>query len=136
MGVFFDFSLIQNQASFRRFKRDVLGIKQERNDQSNAGELDELMSKYKIGSRCEVGSKGEFPKRGEILYVGPLEGLSKYWIGVKLDEPFGKNDGSVKGKRYFDAGGPKYGSFSRPEDVNVGDFPPLDDFEDDSDEEL
>lgn len=28
------------------------------------------------------------------MYTGPIEGLAGYWVGVKYDEPLGKNDGS------------------------------------------
>lgn len=61
-------------------------------------------------------------------FVGKCEGLPKgYWIGVQYDEPVGKNDGSIKGKRYFQCPD-GYGSFVRPNLVKTGDFPPLDDF--------
>jgi len=85
-----------------------------------------------VGNRCEVypGSK-----RGEVMYVGKVEGLPLgYWVGVKYDEPTGKNDGTIKGKSYFTCA-PKYGGMVRPNNLKVGDFPPADDDFDFSDEE-
>jgi len=71
-------------------------------------------------------------------YVGKVEGLPMgWWIGVKYDEPLGKNDGSVKGKKYFDA--PLgYGAFLRPDKVKTGDYPEIDEFASDlcSDDEI
>jgi tubulin-folding cofactor B len=88
-----------------------------------------------IGKRCRVGQ--EDSKRGEVMYVGDVEqipGGAGKWVGVKLDEPVGKNDGSLKGRRYWgeagDGRGPKYGVFVRPERIEVGDWPPLDDLDD------
>ena len=55
------------------------------------------------------------------------------WVGVALDEPYGKNDGSVNGERYFQCQG-NHGIFVRPERIEIGDYPELG-FEDDPDME-
>jgi len=88
-----------------------------------------------VGKRCRVG--GEDERRGEVMYVGEVEeipnGAGK-WVGVKLDEPVGKNDGSIAGSRYWgkqgENGGAKYGVFVRPERIEIGDWPVMDDLED------
>jgi tubulin-specific chaperone B len=85
-----------------------------------------------IGSRCEVEStEPGLHKRGTVRYVGPTEFGSAVgvWVGIEYDEPMGKNDGSVEGKRYFTCG-PKFGVFVRADKVRVGDYPVEDPFED------
>ena len=44
------------------------------------------------------------------------------WVRVEYDEPVGKHDGTVAGKRYFEARN-KHGGFVRPSKVTFGDFP-------------
>jgi len=83
------------------------------------------------GRRCRVG--GDDARRGVVRYVGDVKeipGGSGSWVGVRLDEPVGKNDGSLGGTRYWeDESTLKHGVFVRPERVEVGDFPVLDDLE-------
>ena len=91
-----------------------------------------------LHSRCQVqpGSR-----RGEIAFIGRIDELGGggQWVGVILDEPVGKTDGTVQssGVRYFDAPGPKRGGFFRGKNVESGDFPEVDilaDLEDSEDE--
>ncbi len=98
---------------------------------------DEKISKnFKIGSRCRLNDKKIInERRGTILYIGKVEEIDgNIWIGVKLDEPLGKNNGSIKGKKYFECKN-NYGSFVKPSNIEVGDFPEEDLFESE-DEEL
>jgi len=76
----------------------------------------------KVGARCIVGEDSQ--RRATVRFVGAVDDLpgEGLWVGVQYDEPLGKNDGSVAGKRYFEAGKNR-GGFVRPERVVVGDFP-------------
>ncbi len=52
-------------------------------------------------------------QRGIVRYVGNVQFAAGEWVGIQLDKPAGKNDGSVQGVRYFDCG-PKAGIFAMP----------------------
>eukprot|EP00729_Bicosta_minor_P027717 gene27717-34060_t len=80
----------------------------------------EKAATMKVGNRCECSKGGK--KRGEVMYVGQPEFAAGWWIGIKYDEPLGKNDGTAKGKRYFECM-QGFGHFVRPADVEVGDYP-------------
>ncbi|QIX02462.1 hypothetical protein AMS68_007979 [Peltaster fructicola] len=90
----------------------------------------------KTGSRCRLLPATDH-RRGTIAYIGEvaeIPGSVGAWIGIILDEPTGKNDGSVGGKAYFKCQ-PSFGVFVRPERVEQGDFPPAS-IEDELDEEF
>lgn len=53
---------------------------------------------FKVGQRVEVSGKD---CQGAIAYVGYPHFASGKWIGVILDEPRGKNNGTIKGAAYF-----------------------------------
>ena len=55
------------------------------------------------------------------MFVGLVDGKKGDFVGVRLDLPLGKNDGTVSGKKYFQCK-PKYGIFTRPEKIVVGEF--------------
>ncbi|KAF3070508.1 Cell polarity protein alp11 [Daldinia childiae] len=85
-----------------------------------------------VGKRCRVS--GDDTRRGEVKYVGEVKeipGSIGAWVGVQLDEPVGKNDGSIGGTRYWGTESTlKHGVFVRPERVEVGEWPVLNDLED------
>jgi len=84
--------------------------------------MKEEADKFQLGARCKIKESGA---RGCIKYIGTVVELAEgWWIGVKLDEPIGKNDGSTGGTKYFDCSN-KYGLFIRPEKIEQGDFPEL-----------
>ena len=61
----------------------------------------ELTTNFKIGDRCEIDVPGTGGKRrGTVKFIGETQFKPDVmWIGVHYDEPLGKNDGSVEGKR-------------------------------------
>lgn len=54
--------------------------------------------------------------QGVVKYVGALHIASGEWVGLELPDSTGKNDGSVKGERYFDCQS-GHGIFIRRETV-------------------
>lgn len=64
----------------------------------------------RLGDRVIVSSS-RGSKAGTLKYVGVTEFASGVWAGVELDDPIGKNDGSVEGKRYFECA-PRFGLFA------------------------
>lgn len=94
-------------------------IKKKELQEAKEQEITETMV---IGSRCKVTSKSAPTRIGTIMCKGVIADLPGFWVGVKFDEPLGKNDGTCKGKRYFECQ-PNYGAFVKAVDVEMGDFP-------------
>jgi dynactin complex subunit len=61
----------------------------------SAGELKMKAEQLNIGDRVLVNGA----KEGTLQYIGPTHFAKGIWVGVELNEPQGKNDGSVSGKR-------------------------------------
>lgn len=70
----------------------------------------------KVGSLVEVIGKGH---RGTVAYIGATLFATGKWVGVILDEPKGKNDGTVQNKRYFTCE-ENHGIFVRQSQVTAG----------------
>ncbi|XP_065358824.1 dynactin subunit 1 [Calliphora vicina] len=69
----------------------------------------------KVGARIELTGKD---LQGTIAYVGMTSFAVGKWVGVVLDEPKGKNNGSIKGQSYFECSD-NYGMFVRPTQLKV-----------------
>lgn len=72
-------------------------------DDQGAGE------NFQIGERVWVNGN----KPGYIQFLGETQFAPGQWAGIVLDEPIGKNDGSVAGVRYFQCEALR-GIFTRP----------------------
>lgn len=122
--------------------KQELAVERRTKDQ---GEIER--KKIQVGARCRVG--GEDVRRGEVKFIGEIDGLGGeaeagcLWVGVELDEPMGRNngtctvqiDGRSEVKQIFQCRD-KHGVFARPEKVEVGHYPVLDDLMDDDMEEI
>jgi len=64
---------------------------------STAGNKARSTHALKVGDRVMIGGN----KVGTLRYFGTTHFAKGEWAGIELDEPVGKNDGSVEGKRYY-----------------------------------
>ena len=70
-------------------------------------------SKLRVGDLV-LTAKGH---EGVLKFKGRVWGLWKgSWYGIELNEPYGKNDGSVQDVKYFDCA-PNHGVFVRPHTI-------------------
>mmetsp|Transcript_87441 Transcript_87441/g.245448 ORF Transcript_87441/g.245448 Transcript_87441/m.245448 type:complete len:259 (+) Transcript_87441:65-841(+) len=76
--------------------------------------LEAVQPSQVVGARAFVMGK----HRGTIRFVGETKFAPGNWIGVELDEPAGKNDGTVQGVSYFKCE-PLKGLFCRPSALSV-----------------
>lgn len=60
-----------------------------------------------IGDRVIVSS-GMGSRAGILQYIGETKFAPGNWCGVQLDEPSGKNDGTVDGVQYVKSTAPPY----------------------------
>ncbi|XP_054468649.1 CAP-Gly domain-containing linker protein 1 isoform X1 [Anoplopoma fimbria] len=64
---------------------------------------------FQVGEKVWVNGN----KAGQVQFIGGTQFAPGQWAGIVLDEPIGKNDGSVAGVRYFQCEDGK-GIFTRP----------------------
>ncbi|PIO38681.1 hypothetical protein AB205_0013250 [Aquarana catesbeiana] len=79
---------------------------------SDSEDCQEVPEWLKEGEYVTLGTN----KTGIVRYVGSVDFQAGTWVGVELDLPAGKNDGSVGGKQYFKCN-PGYGVLVRPNRV-------------------
>ncbi|XP_006268079.2 kinesin-like protein KIF13B [Alligator mississippiensis] len=79
---------------------------------SDSEDANEIPDWLKEGEYVTVGTN----KTGTVRYVGPTDFQEGMWVGVELDLPSGKNDGSIGGKQYFKCN-PGYGLLVKPSRV-------------------
>lgn len=85
----------------------TVSLSRSRRRQSRATQLPAL------GDRVKFSIDGG-QAQGSVVFLGPVSFGSGDWVGLRLDEPIGRYDGSVQGVRYFDCAD-KHGLFIRPQ---------------------
>lgn len=71
--------------------------------------VQEAAADFSVGERVWVNGN----KPGQVQFIGGTQFAPGQWAGIVLDEPIGKNDGSVSGIRYFHCEDLR-GIFTRP----------------------
>ena len=66
-----------------------------------------------MGESVMAGSRA-----GTVRFLGETQFATGRWAGIELDNPEGKNDGSVAGVTYFECN-PNHGLFVRPSKLKL-----------------
>lgn len=106
--------------TMKKFKEECLKKYQHEEEKLDENYMQSEAEQFTVGARCRLlGSE----YLGDIAYVGLVPELKKgYFVGVKLDQPYGNNNGTLEGKTYFDCQN-NCGFFVRPNEVKLGNFP-------------
>jgi hypothetical protein len=104
------------QMSLAEWKSQQMKQKAQSTRERLRDEYAKQAAQIKLGDRCEIGGY-----KGEVAFLGDaIEGLpGGFWIGIRYDQPVGKNDGTVKGRRLFHCH-PNCGHLVRPDKVLEG----------------
>ncbi|KAF2190604.1 hypothetical protein K469DRAFT_721510 [Zopfia rhizophila CBS 207.26] len=70
------------------------------------------MAEFKIGQTVEINDG----RKGVVKFIGDIHVADGQFLGIELPTPAGKNDGSVKGERYFECAA-NHGLFVRPSGI-------------------
>lgn len=87
----------------------LAGVKASAADKSAPGDDQATGESFQVGERVWVNGN----KPGYVQFLGETQFAPGQWAGIVLDEPIGKNDGSVAGIRYFQCEALR-GIFTRP----------------------
>ena len=77
-----------------------------------------LMNEMNVGDKCLVKLIEEPMREATIKFKGTTQFETGPWVGVEFYEPVGRNDGSVRGIRYFECNS-NFGAFVRPNKIKL-----------------
>ncbi|KRX70205.1 CAP-Gly domain-containing linker protein 1 [Trichinella sp. T6] len=100
---------------------DAASALRDESQQESASTAAEADHNLRVGDRVSAGGC----RRGVLRFLGPTDFAEGIWAGIELDQPYGKNDGSVHRKRYFTCK-PLYGLFAPAHKVVLETFPNFD----------
>ena len=104
-------------SSARRQSEDIDPAELQRRRMSEAGLRRKSATDVVLNDNTEMLMVGQEVwvdgnKRGRIAYIGSVHFAKGEMAGVHLDEPIGKNNGTIGGRLYFQTE-PRHGLFSR-----------------------
>ncbi|XP_009282164.1 PREDICTED: CAP-Gly domain-containing linker protein 1 isoform X7 [Aptenodytes forsteri] len=102
-------TLLKTPASVAAAPAEKAASSEKASSATTADAHEEFVDDFRVGERVWVNGN----KPGFIQFLGETQFAPGQWAGIVLDEPIGKNDGSVAGVRYFQCE-PLRGIFTRP----------------------